>query len=76
MHVGDAGGQSTYTTVGNPVPWTVSGSANSFYHDLSHFDWKKIEFIPDSEIAWTLFWEGLMKIVNTHAPLMRCRVKG
>lgn len=47
-----------------------------FHHDLHEFKWDRIELIPDVETAWTFFRDGFMKIINTHAPFRKFRVKG
>lgn len=47
-----------------------------FFHDLFLFDWDKINLIADVETAWTLFYDGFIKIVDRHAPLRNYRVKG
>lgn len=47
-----------------------------FHYDLFHFNWNRIELIPDVETAWSFFSDSFQNIVNKHAPIRKYRVKG
>ncbi len=51
-------------------------SEQGFVHDLAQLDWEKISLIPDIECAWNYFYEGLINIINKHAPFKKYCVKG
>ncbi len=51
-------------------------SEQGFVHDLAQLDWEKISLIPVIECAWNYFYEGLINIINKHAPFKKILCKG
>ncbi len=48
----------------------------AFLQDLYHFDWRKINLIPEVESAWNYFYESFTYFINKHAPFRKSKVKG
>lgn len=43
----------------------------AFLHDLSYFDWGKINLIPEVESAWSYFYESFTQFINKHSPFRK-----
>ncbi len=50
-------------------------SEQEFLHDLSNYDWERINISADIYSAWNLFHDGFTNIINKYAPLKKYRVK-